>query len=142
MPENKDAILGLRKLCESAGVVDLERIFHSVFQGGEEGFFKEQADLALYLIQHSETPDLYKSTEEFATPGNMKSIGDLTFPFSKGEDFYSLVADFYVHRPFRGIAYDDVEELLERHSYHFDQEDGKLLVSDVGSLSGLMSNCL
>jgi len=142
MPDNKSAILGLRKLCKQAGITDLDFAFHSFFQGGAEGHFKEVADLSLYLIKHSETPDLYKSTEEFATPGKMKSIGDLTFPFSKEEEFYSLVADFYVHRPFRGIAYDDVEELLERHSYHFDLEDGKLLVSDVGSLSGLMSNCL
>jgi len=142
MPENKDVIIGLRKFCEQVGVIDLDFVFHSIFQGGAEGHFKETADLSLYLIKHSETPDLYKSTEEFATSGEMKSIGDLTFPFSKQEDFYSLVADFYVHRHFRGISYDDVEELLERHSYHFDQEDGKLLVSDVGSLSGLMSNCL
>lgn len=122
---------------------DLERVSHFIRQGGAEGYFIESAELALYLIKHSETPNLYNSIEEFATPGKGKNIRELKFPFFSIDKFYEVVTDFYTtHKPEREVTIDKVREFMEIHQYYFRQKDCELVVSDVNNLAGMIANCL
>lgn len=121
----------------------IERAEHFKIQGGAKGYFSECADLTLYLIQHSKTPDRFKSTDEFSIPGQMKLIGDLTFPSFSPHDFYEMVGDFYTtQRPLRNITPENVANLMENHQYHLNQKGDNLRVSNIDGLTRMLTNCL
>jgi len=138
-----DSLGVIAQLAEQGTPEAMERAHHFAMQGGAEGYFSECADLALYLIQHSETPNRFVSIEEFAVPGRMKLMGDLTFPSSSPHDFYQIVGDFYAtQRPLRGITPEKVADFMKIHRYYFHQEGDKLRISDVDNLTGMLANCL
>jgi len=133
----------IARLMETGTPEAVERGTHFATQGGIEGYFSERADLASYLMQHSETPDRYKNPGQMVSPGGVIQIDELTFPFFTHADFYRLVADFYeTQRPIRGVTQEKVVDFMRLHKSYFSMEEGKLKISDVHNLVGMLANCL
>jgi len=110
---------------------------------GPDAYFCESAELALHMIRHSETPDLYTSTADFATPGRMRMIGKLTFSLNAVDELYDIVIEYYdTCRPSRGVTMDALRDLMQRHRRYVGQDGGRLVVSDVDNLTEMIATCL